>query len=376
MSVITDVEGWTVALPLTRPVILAGMRFDERAYSVLRLTDSDGATGFAYCLSRGGPLTETVQALAGAVLGTDPWLARATWDTLYETSIPFGQRGLALRAMSLVDVALWDLKGRSAGRPVHALLGSVRDAVPASVAAGYFRDARSADDVADELRGCVEAGFGLVKIPAGGLSPDDEGRWVAQARDAVGTGVGLAVDTHWTWNTVGRAVSVLRRWDDLDLAWVEDPLWPEALRELAALKAAIRSPLGIGDELSGRWVYRDLAEHGLTEVWRVDVMTVGGFTEFQRVAALAETYGVSLDTHIYPEIHQHCAASSAAVDWTEYVTPESGIDLSHHFIDAPVAPERGTIRVAAGPGLGFDLDWDRIEATASTRFVTRAESRA
>lgn len=370
MSRVVSVEGWTVDFPLPTPVVFAGTRYDQRSYAVVRITDSDGTVGFAYCLSRNGPLTETVEALAPMVVGSDPWQARATWDRLYAASIPFGQRGLALRAISLLDVAAWDLMGRTIGRPVHALLGSVREVVPVSVGGAYFREVREADDVAAELQSYVDAGFGLVKIPGGGDSPADEERWVRRAREAVGADVGLAVDAHWTWKSVSPAAAVLRRWDDFDLAWIEDPLWPEALDEMVQLSHLIRSPLGIGDELSGRWVYRDLAQRQLTHVWRVDVMTVGGFTEYQRVRALAETYGVSVNTHIYPEIHIHCAAASDAVDWTEYVTPESGIDLSYQFIDAPAEPKGGELTVRDTPGLGFDLDWARIESAASRRFRT------
>lgn len=368
VSRIVSVEGWTLGLPMARPVVFAGTRYDDRAYSIVRLVDSDGAVGFAYCLSRNGPLTETVKALAAMLIGVDPWMSRSTWDHLYEASIPFGQRGLALRAISLLDVATWDLKGQLTGQPVHALLGSARSSVPASAGGGYFRESRSPEDIAAELRGYVDEGFKMIKIPGGGLSADEEEVWIRRAREAVGEDVGLAVDTHWTWHTVTQAAAVLRRWDAYHLAWIEDPLWPEELTELGRLHEMLDTPLGIGDELSGRWVYRALATEKLTDMWRVDVMTVGGFTEYQRVCALAEIYGVSLATHIYPEIHVHCAASSDAVEWTEYVSPESGIDLSHQFIDAPVRPEAGMLAAPRGPGLGFDLDWDQIEKTASVRF--------
>jgi L-alanine-DL-glutamate epimerase-like enolase superfamily enzyme len=368
MASIVKVEGWRLGIKLKRPVVLPSMTYDERDYAVVRLTDADGATGFAYGMSRSAPLIETVKALAPIVLGRDPWQTRGTWDALYAASIPYGQRGLALRAISLIDVAGWDLKARICGRPLHELMGSTRRSVPLSVGGGYYREHRPPDDVAAELRGYVDAGFKMIKIPAGGLSPAAEEKWVGAARAAIGNEAGLAVDTHWTWQTVESARQVLRRFEQFDLGWAEDPLWPEAIGEIAELGRLVAVPLGIGDELSGRWAYRDLAEARAAALWRVDAMTVGGITEFLRVLSLAETYGVPVSTHIYPEIHVHCAAASATVTWTEYVAPEADIDLSYRFIGRPLIPSGGEAVVPDGPGLGIELDWDLIVRTSTQSF--------
>jgi D-arabinonate dehydratase len=365
MAEIVRVEGWQLGIPLRRPVVFASTRYDERDYAIVRITDADGATGLAYALARSAPLIETVEAIAVHVIGRDPWDSRGTWDAMYSASIPFGQRGLALRAISLLDVAGWDLRGKLTNRGVHHLLGGTRNVVPVSVGGGYYRSTRPADEIAAELTGYVRDGFKLIKIPAGGLPAAEEETWVRNAREAVGNGVGLAIDTHWTWQTVAAARQVLSRLAPLDLSWVEDPLWPEAIGELAHLGRLVGVPLGIGDELSGRWVYRDLAEQRLAEIWRIDVLTVGGFTEFQRILGLAESYGITVATHIYPEIHIHCAASSSAVAWTEYVAPQADIDLSYRFIDKPLVPVGGEARVSGRPGIGIDLDWAMIAAKAS-----------
>jgi len=362
---IVRVEGWQLGIKLRRPVVFASTRYDERDYTVVRITDADGATGAAYAMARSAPLVETVNALAPLMLGRDPWQTRGTWDMLYSASIPYGQRGLALRAISLLDVASWDLKGKLSGRPVHELLGSTRRTVPISVGGGYYREQRSAEEISEELRQYAAAGFRMIKIPAGGLAPAAEEQWVRNAREAIGNETGLSIDTHWTWQSVAAARAVLSRLTSFDLAWVEDPLWPEAIGEVAQLGWLVDVPLGIGDELSGRWAYRDLAEQRAAALWRVDVMTVGGFTEFIRILSLAETYGVPVATHIYPEIHIHSAAASAAVTWTEYVAPEADIDLSYRFIGNPMRPVRGDAMVSDAAGLGIELDWEMITSTAS-----------
>lgn len=368
MSLITTIDIWTVRIPLSTPVTFGALTYTDRDYTVVRLTTADGERGFAYCMGRNAPLAATARALAPIAIGTDPRATQQRWDTMYSATIPFGQRGLALRALSLYDIAGWDLVGRIAGVPVHGLLGTARVEIPLAVGGGYFRESRDPADIREELSSYVERGFGLIKVPAGGGSANTEEQWVASIRDVIGDSTDLGIDAHWTWRDPYTAASVLKRLDPYRLAWVEDPLWPEAIRELAVLRSRIRSPLAVGDELSGRWVYRDIASAGAADIFRVDITTVGGFTEFTRVAALAETFGIPISTHVYPEMHVHCAASREIVRWTEYVDAEAEIDMSHRFIDGPMSAQNGMTSAPLGAGLGFDLAWEWIEENATERF--------
>jgi L-alanine-DL-glutamate epimerase-like enolase superfamily enzyme len=366
---IDRIEAWTVDEPLTHPVEFGNMRFASRDYTVVRITTSDGADGIAYGLARGAPVARVIASLAGSVIGREPEASTAIWDELYARTITSGQRGVALRAISLVDIALWDLRGKRAGSPVHGLLGRRSDTVAAHVGGGYYRERRTLDDVAQELRGYVDAGFDLIKIPAGGRAPREEETWVASAREAVGPDVSLAIDTHWTWSDVRSARRVLERLDDLRLDWVEDPLWPEALSAAAELRSQIRSPIAIGDELSGRWAYQQMLQPRASDIWRLDVTTVGGFTEARRILGLASAFGIPISPHIYVELHVHLAASDAAVISVEYVTPGSEIDLSHRFLGATLTPVRGRLAVPTAPGLGIDLDIERIRSSATESHV-------
>jgi L-alanine-DL-glutamate epimerase-like enolase superfamily enzyme len=366
---IDRIEAWTVDEPLTHPVEFGNMRFTSRDFTVVRVSTTDGAEGVAYGLARGAPVARVVASIGGAAIGREPELSTAIWDDLYARTITSGQRGVALRAISLIDIALWDLRAKRAGVPVHGLLGRRSDTVAAHVGGGYYRERRTPDDVAAELRSYVEAGFDLVKIPAGGLAPREEEAWVSSAREAIGPDVGLAIDTHWTWSDVRSARRVLERLDDLHLEWVEDPLWPEALAAAAELRRHLRTPIAIGDELSGRWAYQQMLEPRASDIWRLDVTTVGGFTEARRILGLASAFGVSVSPHIYVELHVHLAASDAGVISVEYVTPESEIDLSHRFIGASLTPTEGRIAVPEGPGLGIELDFDRIRSSATESHV-------
>lgn len=376
MSTIERVECWTIQVPLTTPVDLGSVRYTKRDYSIIRITDRDGGQGFAYCLARSAPLAATLNAIAPIAVDTESWATQARWDTIYAATIPIGQRGLALRALSLIDVASWDLIARTVGVPVHALLGTARTEIQLSVGGGYYRESREIQEISEEMASYVERGFELVKIPAGGADAAYEERWVGQVREMIGPTIDLAVDAHWSWRDPHEAALTLQRFDQFELAWVEDPLWPEAVPELAELREAISSPLAVGDELSGRWVYRDLALAHAADIFRVDIMTVGGFTEFVRVASLAETFGIPISTHVYPELHAHCAASREIVRWTEYVDPSAEIDMTYRFIDTPLEPQDGMAQAPQRPGLGFDLDWEWIEGSAIEYHTTDSQGQS
>lgn len=363
-TLVDNVECWTVSLALRRPVHFGALTYTSRDYAVVRVRDRDGTEGVAWGMTRGAPLAEAVLSLAPLVEGADPELGEGLWQRLYAASIPHGQRGVSLRALSLLDIALWDLRARRVGLPLWRLLGGARESVPVSVAGGYYRELRQPDDIVDELRGYVKRGFGHVKVPGGGWDAPAEERWIGLARDAVGPGVELAVDAHWSWQDVQSARSILTVWEGARLDWVEDPLWPEAVAAHAALRKRTSIPLAVGDEQSGRWAYQNLLLAEAADIWRVDVTTVGGFTEARRIAALAATWGIPLSTHVYPELHVHLAAADSTVLAVEYTDPEADIDLCHRFLSPAAEPEGGRLAAPAAPGLGVEVDWDRVKRSS------------
>src|SRR5581483_12447877 len=137
---IARLEAWTVRFALRRPVVFSSVSFTDRDYAVVRLTDSDGACGVAYCLARTGPVAAAVRGLAPLVEGARPAFSEELWSRLYAATITHGQRGITLRAISLVDIAMWDLRARRANLPLYQLLGGLRDEVAVSVGGGYYHE--------------------------------------------------------------------------------------------------------------------------------------------------------------------------------------------------------------------------------------------
>src|SRR2546430_2728280 len=135
---IKEVRSWTCRVPLSRPIVMGDIRFEYREYIVVEIVTQGGVTGIGYGMTRNGPVQAIVErTLRPLLIGADATMTEQHWERLYYTNLPMGQRGIFMRALSAVDIALWDLKAKFAGMPLWKLLGGFRDRVPALVAGGY-----------------------------------------------------------------------------------------------------------------------------------------------------------------------------------------------------------------------------------------------
>lgn len=201
---IESIVARTVAVPMSRPVVMGDLRYDVREYLIVEIRTDEGVVGQGFGMTRNGPIGEIIRLNLGPLLvGQDPLLIERIWERLYYTNLPISQRGLYLRAMSIVDLALWDLKGIVASQPVWKLFGGFRIRAPAIVAGGYPRGGHTRDDLARELAGYRDRGITAVKLAAG-LIQDDCDR-LEVAREVLGSDVRLAFDVHWACTGRGRA---------------------------------------------------------------------------------------------------------------------------------------------------------------------------
>ena len=225
---ITAVTATTCVVPLPRPIIMGEIRFDAREYIVVEITADTGQTGIGFGMTRTAPVRSIVdRSLTPYLLGKDPLLTEGLWDALYYRNLPMGQRGMFMRALSAVDIALWDLKGQAAGLPVWKLLGGARERVPVSVAGGYPASDRTLADFEAEIADYAQKGYRTIKIAAGELA-DDTIRLRA-ARRVLGPDIALADDIHWAFRDLLSVVPTVRAWQDLGLAFLEDPFPAERI---------------------------------------------------------------------------------------------------------------------------------------------------
>lgn len=367
---ITEVRAYTCDVPLAQPIRLGALRYDSRDYLVVRIETDAGITGVGYGMARYAPVARVVERnLAPLITGQDALLTEHLWERMYYPNLPLGQQGILLRALSVVDIALWDLKAKAAGLPLYRLLGGYRQQVPVQVAGGYYSPQKSVDGLADEIRGYVDAGFSMVKIVVGNVPLEEDTTRIAAARRVLSTGTAntarrLMVDAHWSWRTLAPALEATRRWADFQLTWVEDPFPPASADLATQLRTQTGQPLAIGEDVAGRWAFRDLCQRGTVDYARLDATTIGGITEFMRVAAVVSAWDVPVSPHIFPDIHLHCLAAipnGFALEWTD---PAAEIDVFHKLQRRQPVIEGGIATVSEEPGLGLEIDWDAVERYA------------
>ncbi len=366
---ITEVRASTCRIPLSTPIVMGEIRFDAREYLLVEIGTDEGVVGIGFGMTRDAPLGQILaQTIAPRLLGADPLMIEAIWQDLYDANLTIGQRGLYMRCLSAIDIALWDIKGRAAGLPLWRLIGGVRERVPAMVAGGYPRAGSTLETLATEVAGYAASGFGVIKIAAGDLGGDTERLTVARA--AVGHSR-LAYDAHWAWRRLADVIPTVRRWAELDLAFIEDPFPSDSPRLAAQLRERTGIALALGEDVTGRYAYRDLFEQAQPDYLRVDATTTGGISEVLKICALAATHSVPVLPHIFPELHVHLGAGLPIVAAVEVTDPVQEIDLFWRLLADPIRPLDGVLTAPTGPGIGVALDASAVARYAATTQVVR-----
>lgn len=375
MLTVTGIDAWLCPMPLKHPVRLGAMRYLTRDYVVLRVKTDGGPIGRAIGYTRGTPLLAALRTLSEALdpaVGIDP---RAVQNDLRGRYMP----GWAsfVRAASLIDIALWDIRAQDAGVPMRSLLGDAEGEPGSLVVAGYFADVRSRRDVLDEVATLGEQGATTVKVMVPGLSVDDDVelvRQVGQEVAALGGGDGpeieVAVDLHGGLTPFGEdAADVVRRYQDLGVAFIEDPFpgpdWRPAER-LVEQVPGVR--LALGEDLVGLAGALDLLP--FTHVLRVDATASGGLSFALDAVDAAARAGVGVAPHVFAPVHAPLAGRSSAVRQIETIPAFVGsdplyplLDSTHPLVDEVVWPSRPADPAATG--LDLPLDWNRVAEHAT-----------
>ncbi|HVA86221.1 MAG TPA: mandelate racemase/muconate lactonizing enzyme family protein [Candidatus Saccharimonadales bacterium] len=369
---ITGVRTVTCDIPLPRPIVMGQLRFDSREYVLVIVETDAGIRGIGFGMTRDAPVATIVERnLAPLLIGRDPAMVEQLWHLQYDRNLTIGGQGIFMRALSAVDIALWDIKGQVAGQPVWTLLGGARERVPVSVAGGYPRAGAAEADLAREVDDYATRGFGSIKISAGDLA-SDTARLRAASEAAAGRAT-LSYDAHWAWRDLLDVLPTVRAWADLDLAFIEDPFAPELWPLAAELRRRVPIPLALGEDAVGRWAFERLFSNFLPDLVRVDATTVGGLSEAVKVCAMASARGRSVLPHVFPEVHIHLAAALPAVRAVEVTLPEYEIEALHLLFRDWLTFERGEAVAPSLPGLGFLLDERAVTRYSVHTTLTKAD---
>ncbi|MEX2647795.1 MAG: mandelate racemase/muconate lactonizing enzyme family protein [Alphaproteobacteria bacterium] len=338
---------------------------------VVRVHTDAGITGIAEVDSEPVVVRAIVEApiahtksrgLRSVLLGEDARDIERLWDRMYDATYHFGRRGAAIHAISGIDIALWDIKGKAEGKPVVELLGGKRrDRVKAY--GTVYPLGRTPAEVRQNLDRALAMGLRAIKIVADPHWADDleaTSVLIRTARQHIGPDVELMVDAATAWTRAEQGLPLLPLFRDCGVAWLEAPL-PLDDVEGHARFAGHGVPIGGGDMgLTTRFEFLDILDRGRCDIAQPDVTMVGGLTEMVRLAREADARGKRVVTHGYKTnllvaINLHFLASRAADEPCEYSTSRSPLrwELTNERI--PIGPD-GRIEVPSGAGLGVTID--------------------
>lgn len=312
------------------------------------------------------------EALRPLLLGCDPLAVELLHDQMLRLD-RHGRSGAFTTAISAVDCALWDLKGRAWGMPVHRLLGGpTRAAVPAYASMlGFSVDPDEAAAAAAEFR---DLGYEAQKWffrfgPAQGREGMERNLAMASAvRQAVGSGYRLMFDVFMSWD-VPYATAMLRGLESVDPLWMEEPVPPERVGTLRRLKEASRTPVATGEHVFTRWQVKELLAAGAVDWLQNDPDWAGGITEQVKICALASAFDVPVVAHghsLLPALHVAAAQPPTTVPMVEYLVRHQ--PYRQYFQRPFREPIDGLVPVPDQPGLGFEIDEDRVEQREPVRF--------
>jgi L-alanine-DL-glutamate epimerase-like enolase superfamily enzyme len=313
--------------------------------------------------------------LAPVLIGRDPRDITALWEAIYNgtrahyvarhgRTFPIvGRRGITVSALSGIDIALWDLLGKAMGQPVWRLLGGrLREQIPAYASGGWA----PVGGVGKQLRQYVERGHRAVKMRVGlqDRSVDDSAARVREARESLGSEVGLMVDAHGTWS-VREAQRFARKVADCDLAWLEEPVSPDNVAGQAEVRATTDIPIAAGETEQTRFAFRDLLEARAVDVLQPDLAIAGGITETLRIYALAATHGLTVAPHLWGGAvlfasGLHLAVATPCVTTLEFSRGEN--PLLNELVHEPFELVDGHVQAPDRPGLGLTLNREFVRA--------------
>jgi len=297
------------------------------------------------------------------LIGQDPWDLERLWQHMYRKTIAFGRKGIGMAAISALDIALWDLLGKSARQPVYRLLGGRTKArIPVYASRLYSTELSKLAEEADRYRAMkLRFGWGPVDGASGMQRNLDLVRTV---RESVGDGIDVMADAYMGW-TLDDAKRMLPLLEPFHIRWLEEPVIPDDIHGYAELKSYGRVPIAGGEHEFTLYGFRELLEARALDYIQFDTNRVGGITQARKIAALAEAYSVPVIPHAGQMQNYHVVMASLNSPMAEYfpmTDVEVGNELFWYIFQGEPKAKEGCIDLDDNtPGLGLTIDESELE---------------
>jgi D-galactarolactone cycloisomerase len=364
---ITRVEAHVLEASLTQPFRWSFNETDKRTSCIVEIATDSGIEGFGECFGPAGLNAAIVRAYAGLLVGKDPLNSEGLWQLLYEKFRDQGQKGLVITALSGVDIALWDIKGKHFGAPIYRLMGGpLREDVEAYATGTYrLRSGDPHDYILHEVEGYRRDGFKGVKLKIG-FDVVDDAALIRKVRRAIGPDCKLMLDANHGYDTI-EAIELGNRAAPENITWFEEPVIPEDLKAYYEVRARQPIPVAGGECEFTCYGFRNVLSMGAIDILQPDTCAAGGLSECKKIADMAYAFGARYVPHVWGTAVGLAAALQLIavlppmpLRWTPR-EPLLEFDRSEHpfrqaVVKTPIEHDNGRVRIPTGPGLGIEID--------------------
>jgi L-alanine-DL-glutamate epimerase-like enolase superfamily enzyme len=356
---IVDVGVATIQGALPAPVVFGDWIMRHREYAVVRVTASTGHQGWAFTLTRDGAVAEQIRkAIAPVYLGEDPADRERLFRVASRRSLASHSAGIGLRALSIVDLAVWDVAARIADTSIAGLLGGRNQPMPAVAIIGYPPGEMGPEKTGEQTAELYAAGWRRFKAPVAATAELSAARLRAARASAPDGWIGC--DAAWIYDDVETAASFVESIDDVALGWFEDVFPPGDAGLVRDLRQRVTVPIAMGDEQGGSYYPEALLRADAVDVVRIDLTCMGGITGGRQVIDRCVRAGVEFAPHMFAHVHSQVFAALGFADVpVEWGVPWTGVDPYADSLAQPVIAVGKMAALPEGPGFGalVDLGW-------------------
>jgi L-alanine-DL-glutamate epimerase-like enolase superfamily enzyme len=356
-ATIKDVSVATIKGQLPAPVIFGDWVMNHREFATVRITTENGVEGWAFTLTRDGACAEQIRkTIAPVYVGTDIADREKTFKTAKGRTYGSHSAGIGLRALSLMDLACWDVAAKLEDKPIAEFLGGKAKPMPATAIIGYPPAKMPPDKVAEQVRGLYAGGWRRFKCPMGVTLEESAARLRAARRQSPDAWLGS--DLVWMFQTVDAAVDYVRTIEDLDMGCIEDIFPPGNAGKLAELRRRVKIPIWQGDEQGGSYYPEALLQAKSVDLVRVDLTCMGGITGARPIIDECLAAGVDFAPHMFAHVHSQVFSAWGFDDKpVEWGVPWSGVDPYADSLAEPVIKAGGLMEpLKQEPGFGNMLN--------------------
>ena len=352
---------------LEKEFFFSQWEYSNRKICIVKIISDDGIVGWGEAYGPAPVVKESINYIKQNIIGMNPLDSDVIWSTLFRRVHDYGRSGVFVSAISAIDIALWDIKGKYHKLPVSALLGgSYREKIRPYATGLYFSDSKTlTDDLCNEALEYVNEGFKSIKMKVG-LNLKDDITNVKAVRNAIGSDIELMIDSNHAYS-YDEALKLSKKLEDQDIKWFEEPLSPEFYDQYSDFKSKSLIPLAAGECEYLRYGFQKLLDKNCVDFLQMDICSCGGLTEAKRISALSSTKGVKVIPHTWGS----GIAFYTAINFISNLEPIPGRlynedayieydrtenKIRENIIKDNIIMKDGYISVNDKPGLGVDVD--------------------